>query len=222
MNLRITCDFDGTITTKDTVNALLAAYALPAWLDIEEEWCAGRIGSRECLAKQTELLRLRPEVLDAYLDAVETDPMAAAFFAACAARGYAVSVVSDGYDWAIRRVLAKAGVKGAPIVANRLVHRGDDRWVVRFPFSAPGCGSGVCKCRASEARQLRVHIGDGRSDFCAAEHADLVFAKGQLLDHMTSLGIAVVPFSTFSDIIDRLDHVPAMLEAAAAASQRTA
>jgi len=40
-------DFDGTITQRDATDVILEAYADPGWLRIEEEWKAGRIGSRD-------------------------------------------------------------------------------------------------------------------------------------------------------------------------------
>ncbi|PYS76594.1 MAG: phosphatase, partial [Acidobacteria bacterium] len=40
-------DFDGTISERDAIDAMLEAFAAPEWLAVEEEWQAGRIGSRE-------------------------------------------------------------------------------------------------------------------------------------------------------------------------------
>ena len=45
MTLSISCDFDGTITRSDTVDAILEQFALPQWTDVEAEWAAGKIGS---------------------------------------------------------------------------------------------------------------------------------------------------------------------------------
>ena len=47
-------DFDGTISERDAIDALLEAFADSRWLVIEEEWKAGRIGSRECLREQAQ------------------------------------------------------------------------------------------------------------------------------------------------------------------------
>ncbi len=200
MQFSISCDFDGTITLVDTVNALLKEFAEPHWLEIEEAWCAGKMGSRECLAQQTKLLRIQPDKLDAYLDQVAFDPDVKGFFDDCLLQGLPVTVVSDGYDWAIRRVLSRIGVRGTPIVANRLVHTGDDRWAVLFPHSAQNCGSGVCKCAAANAKTQMVHIGDGRSDVCVSDLADIVFAKGHLLTSRTERGLDSIPFERFSEI----------------------
>jgi 2-hydroxy-3-keto-5-methylthiopentenyl-1-phosphate phosphatase len=200
MTFSISCDFDGTITTTDTVFALLTEFAEPQWLEIEDDWRAGRFGSRECLAQQTKLLRIQPDKLDAYLDDVAVDPDVKGFFDDCFTRGLPVTVVSDGYDWAIRRVLSRIGVRGVPIIANRLVHIGDDRWAVLFPHAAQNCGSGVCKCAAANAQALMVHIGDGRSDVCVSDLADVVFAKGHLLESRNARGLDSTPFERFSQI----------------------
>jgi 2,3-diketo-5-methylthio-1-phosphopentane phosphatase len=215
MTFSISCDFDGTITLTDTVFALLTEFAEPQWLEIEDDWRAGKFGSRECLAQQTRLLRIQPDRLDAYLDDVPVDPDVKGFFDDCFMRGLPVTVVSDGYDWAIRRVLSRIGVRGVPIVANRLVHIGDDRWAVLFPHSAQNCGSGVCKCAAANAQALMVHIGDGRSDVCVSDLADIVFAKGHLLENRNERGLDSTPFERFSQIRAMLPELAALTPAPA-------
>ena len=57
MSCHVFVDFDGTIVPLDATNELLGRYADAEWLEIEEEWQAGRIGSRECMERQVALLR---------------------------------------------------------------------------------------------------------------------------------------------------------------------
>jgi 2-hydroxy-3-keto-5-methylthiopentenyl-1-phosphate phosphatase len=45
-----------------------------------------------------------------------------------------------------------------------------------------------------------VYIGDGRSDFCIAEEADLLFARSVLARHCVDNGLPFVAFETFSDV----------------------
>ncbi len=207
MRFSVSCDFDGTITLVDTVDALLEQFAAPGWLDVEAQWQAGKLGSRECLAEQTKLLRMTPGDLDAWLDEREVDEDVAGFFADCGRMGIPVSVVSDGYDWVIRRILFRMGLYDTPITANRLIWMGDDCWTARFPFSQPSCGSGVCKCSVVGAQASLVHIGDGRSDICVSNAADIVFAKGHLLDVRNRLGLESVPFERFSEVRAMLPHL---------------
>ena len=68
--VRVLLDFDGTVTQVDTVDRLLGCFATAAWLDVEKDWEAGRIGSRACLEQQTALMRATPEALDALIETV--------------------------------------------------------------------------------------------------------------------------------------------------------
>jgi 2-hydroxy-3-keto-5-methylthiopentenyl-1-phosphate phosphatase len=196
----ISCDFDGTITCDDTVQAMLTRFAGPQWLEIEAEWVDGRIGARVCLERQTELLRVTPAELDAWVDQRAVDPHAQAFFAECARLGLEVRIVSDGYDWVIRRVMARLGLQNLPVFANRLVSSGGDRWTLQSPFAAEGCASGTCKCAIVSKTQPRLHIGDGRSDMCVSDICEVVFAKASLLATRTARGLSSKPFTSFADI----------------------
>ena len=75
----VICDFDGTITLKDSTDLLLRRFAGPAWLDIEKEWLAGQIGSRECLERQLQLARADEEDLTILLEEIPLDPAFPAF-----------------------------------------------------------------------------------------------------------------------------------------------
>ncbi|WP_256375876.1 MtnX-like HAD-IB family phosphatase [Caulobacter sp. S45] len=196
----ISCDFDGTITCDDVVQSMLARFAGPQWLEVEAEWEAGRIGSRTCLELQTRMLRVSEADLADWVDQRAVDVQVRAFFADCARLKLDVRIVSDGYDWVIRRVMARLGLEDIPVVANRLVYEGEGRWSVDFPYAAEGCVSGTCKCLAVSRVHPRLHIGDGRSDMCVSDVCDLVFAKSSLLASRMDRGLASIPFTSFADI----------------------
>jgi 2-hydroxy-3-keto-5-methylthiopentenyl-1-phosphate phosphatase len=200
VNLHLLVDFDGTIAMIDTVDALLSMHAEDAWLEIEQEWVHGKIGSREAMAQQVALLKLDSTALDAFIDSVVLDPGFQTFVALCRERQLPVTVVSDGIDHVVTRVLARHNVPFT-VRANHLVQTAGERWALSFPFSADGCTSGNCKCKAPTAPgSLRVLIGDGRSDFCAAGTVDLCLAKGKLIDHCRQAGIPHVAFRDFHDV----------------------
>ena len=56
-------DFDGTIAPSDATDMLFEQFADPSWREVEEEWQAGVIGSRECMTRQVSLLRATPQEL---------------------------------------------------------------------------------------------------------------------------------------------------------------
>jgi 2,3-diketo-5-methylthio-1-phosphopentane phosphatase len=200
-SVRVFVDFDGTISVGDTTDLILERFADPSWLAVEADWVAGRIGSRECLARQIDLIRATPEALDAFARDSAIDPHFAGFAALCAANGLPVAVVSDGLDRVAAAMLARAGVE-LPVIANHLDWLGADRWRLGFPHAREDCRAtaGHCKCAtlAAEPGGLRVLIGDGRSDFCAAATADLVIAKGALALYCGNNAIPFEPFVDFA------------------------
>lgn len=203
MRWSILCDFDGTISREDVIDALLEKYGRPGWQSLEAQWRAGHIGSRECMQGQVRLLALDRATLDAHLDQVQIDPGFAAFVGQVHAAGLPLRIVSDGMDYAIHRILANHGLPALPVVANQLRWCGD-HWELTSPHQADGCRSGTCKCsfaaqaRASQAPRVLM-IGDGASDFCVAGRADFVFAKHRLRTHCSDAGIAHAAIDSFHD-----------------------
>jgi 2-hydroxy-3-keto-5-methylthiopentenyl-1-phosphate phosphatase len=201
-SVRVFVDFDGTVSVGDTTDLILEAFADPSWKTIEADWVAGRIGSRECLARQIDLVRASPAALDAFAHDAMIDPHFAGFTALCGAYGLPMTIVSDGLDRIATAMLARAGLR-IPVVANHLEWQGGRRWRLGFPHAREDChaAAGNCKCAtlAAAPDTLRVLVGDGRSDFCAAAGADLVIAKGSLGEHCRRSGIAYEPFANFAD-----------------------
>ena len=203
--------------TCDTTDFLFERFALPAWHDVEEEWASGRIGSRECMARQVGLLRATPAQIAAAVAELTMDAGFAGFLAVCRRHGLPTMVVSDGLDIVIEATLARHGLD-VPFRANHLVHAGADRWRLEFPYARAACASGAghCKCASAEEADdcLKIVVGDGRSDFCVAGRADLVLAKSKLIDECLSAGIPHLPFSGF-------DEATALLEGWLAATPST-
>lgn len=195
-------DFDGTIAPVDTTDLLLEQFADPAWHAVEDEWRAGVIGSRECLARQVDLIRATPQQMDAFVREIEIDPGLPDFIALCRLHGMRATVVSDGLDRTVGAVLARFGID-VPYFANHLEWVGDDRWRLTFPHARGDCRalSGNCKCQFAEAvtGSRRILVGDGRSDFCIAERVDMVLAKGSLVAHCRSSELPHFAFTKFDE-----------------------
>ncbi|SEQ31131.1 Haloacid Dehalogenase superfamily, subfamily IB, phosphoserine phosphatase-like/2,3-diketo-5-methylthio-1-phosphopentane phosphatase [Solimonas aquatica] len=210
----VICDFDGTIATIDVTDELLARFAAPEWRALEQQWQDGAISARDCMAAQVRLLRAARADLYAQLTRVHLDPGFAGFVAECHSRALPLSIVSDGLDLAIRRVLAHHRLPRLPIYANRLLATDREHYRLEFPHARPGCsaGSGVCKCAVAQAQGANrvLLIGDGRSDFCLAARADFVFAKGRLAEHCEQRQIPHRRFLQFSQLhyllSELLDH----------------
>lgn len=209
---QIICDFDGTIALDDVTDLLLERFALPEWRIIEDDWKAGLIGSRECMVRQVDLLRVPLEALDHCLDTVAIDPGFPAFVTLCEQTGVALRIVSDGLDYAIRRILGRFQLGHLPIFANRLALTEPGRYRLSFPNATDSCakGSGTCKCRLATPDRVgdfRILIGDGASDYCAAASVDLVLAKDALLSHCRAQGLPHVAFADFTEAAHLLRQI---------------
>jgi 2,3-diketo-5-methylthio-1-phosphopentane phosphatase len=195
-------DFDGTIVPQDATDRILDAFAPPSWLDIEAEWKAGRIGSRECLSRQVALLRAEPKALDDLIATFDIDPGFPDFIGFCRAEGLGLSIVSDGMDRAVQGVLDRHGID-LPFTANALTPVGATGWTLGFPHRKPSCvsQSGNCKCAAAMAAGApsTVMVGDGRSDFCISNRATFVLAKGALADHCSKSNLPHRRFNVFTE-----------------------
>ena len=207
LKCRLLVDFDGTIAPLDTTDLLLERFAAPPWRDIEEDWKAGRIGSRECMVRQIDLVRASQAEMDEFVAGIEIDPEFPSFATRCTRLGHSIAVVSDGLDRTVDAVLRRHDLD-LPHYANHLEWRGDDRWRLTFPHARSDCRalSGNCKCNftAGAPRVVSIVVGDGRSDFCVASRADLVLAKGSLLDHCIETGLPHFAFADFAEATEIL------------------
>jgi len=210
MHWHIVCDFDGTITRSDVIDNILQRFADPVWEDIEAQWLAGDIGSRECLSRQLSLVRATPAQLLAYFDTVEIDPDFPDFVDLVRERGATIEVVSDGIEQGIARILSRNYCTLLPILANRLRQTGQDSWRIDFPYSSDACraASGNCKCKSTPIDRRVLVIGDGQSDMCVASSADFVFAKGRLAEHCEREGIPYALFDSFAELPTLLARLP--------------
>ncbi len=210
-------DFDGTITRRDVVDVILETYADERWIEIERQWRAGRIGSRDCLRAQMALVRATRRELDALVDSVEVDLGLAPLLEACARRRLAVNIVSDGFDYCIRRVLERPRLglqrllRGVRVCASRLEVDGRGRLRLGFPYFQETCEHGCATCKPALMGMLNgagapsVFVGDGLSDRYAAACADLVFAKSSLAVYCREEGIEHVVYENLSEVAARLD-----------------
>ncbi len=213
----VVSDFDGTITQLDVTDQILAQLAHPSWRDVEREWALGTIGSRECLERQIALVEASAQELNAVIDTIDLDPHFSAFHRFTRRKHLPFYIASDGFDYVIRRLLKRNGLRGlfrngSRLFASALRVEGR-RLLLSFEYSKKPCVHGCATCKAAllrrlgEKRQPVVFIGDGMSDRFAVEAADVVFAKRQLLAYCREQGIACRAFETFKDIESGLEEL---------------
>lgn len=223
--LVVFCDFDGTITQADVTDCILEELADPSWREVEADWVRGLMGSRECLERQMALVRASAKELNALIDAIPLDPGFASFYRFTEKQDLPFYILSDGFDYVVRRVLRRAGVDGELRNGKHLFTSAmrveGSRVRVSFPHAASVCEHGCATCKAAIIRRIGrghqpiIFIGDGLSDRFAVEESDAIFAKKQLFLYCRKKEITCRPFETFREIETALD---ALLSSAPAKS----
>ncbi len=167
---------------------------------------------------------------------IHIDPAFMYFLNFCRMNDISLTIVSEGLDFYIDHMLLgkgqnipvranKAIIPGSEVIGRSDGGKGNDGAnggngsennegiQIRFftPLEDDDCGKcGNCKTgfleEQKEAGKTVIYIGDGRSDFCPAKKADIVFAKGHLARHLQSNNIEHNPFISFSDIVAAMEE----------------
>jgi len=207
----IVCDFDGTITLNDTLGLVVLHYAPQIWDSMEEKLQSGEMSLMEVMYEEFRHIRAtEEEVVELVLAEAGLRPGFSEFVDWVEEQGHELIVVSAGFRVLIDPVLAEAGL-------HRLhVHAGDalfspEGTALSFPPSSADCidSCGHCKTETIEAHAPfagpLVYIGDGYSDRCAAEVADVIFARDDLAVYLRSRGVPFHPFEDFFEVRAVLD-----------------
>jgi 2-hydroxy-3-keto-5-methylthiopentenyl-1-phosphate phosphatase len=202
----ILCDFDGTVAADDVGNLLFEKFSNDGGTDrVVGQWERGEISSRECLEREAEMTRANRDQLDRFIIERRLDPYFKDFHDFAKKRGMEVVIMSDGLDYYIESLLLRNGLGEIDVFANRLRIEGDILRI-EFPhYDLLGCEDCAC-CKTHHLYRYRekgyfvVYVGDGLSDTCPSAAADMVFAKGSLLEFCQKTGIDHIKFRNFRDV----------------------
>lgn len=204
-------DFDGTITQQDVGALLFNTYSKNESKKIVSLWLKGEIGSRECLEKECELIKITSSELRNFALAQKIDEQFPAFVDLCKREKHKLVILSDGLDFYIKLILEKYGLDEIPFYSNLLRFENGDL-DLEFPYFDRGCGT-CGNCKSYHLKSLKgkagnvVYIGDGLSDKCVVKEAEIVFAKHDLREFCIKESIQHFSFTDFGDVIDTFRDV---------------
>lgn len=206
---RIYCDFDATVTVNDVWDSIFKTFGKPNAFTVWEKFNTGEYSAAQCITEAcasvengnaqavAEMFRAQ-ELRTGFLEFVDF----------CKAEELEITIVSDGFSMYIRSILAQHGLY-IPYFTNTIELQTDGTLSVEFPHSRESCRRcGACKCGAivttSADDDTIVYIGDGYSDVCPIEIADVVFARDMLRSFCGKKGIPYHSFEDFYTIIEIL------------------
>jgi 2,3-diketo-5-methylthio-1-phosphopentane phosphatase len=204
--IAILCDFDGTVARDDVGHLLFRKFTDSRLTDeVVHRWKRGEISSRECLEREAALAKISKKELDEFILLRKLDPYFKDFIDFAVKRGMEVAIVSDGLDYYIEKMLLRNGSAHVDFFANKL-NLSNGTLKITFPFydllECTDCGN--CKTFHLERYRRKgyyiVYVGNGLSDTCPSQSADLVFAKGDLQAFCRENDIHHITFKNFRDV----------------------
>jgi 2,3-diketo-5-methylthio-1-phosphopentane phosphatase len=198
-------DFDGTVTEQDLLDEIALTFGdEEVYREVDEGLDENRLTLHDVLRREFEPVRAPlPEVQRWVLENVRVRPGFREVVELARERGWRFVVVSSGFRELIEPVLEREGLADVELLSNS-VEPDPSGWRVRFRTDevCETCGE---PCKRSTAAALAdgtelVYVGDGYSDRCAAELADLVFARRGLAGYLAERGVPFEPFDDFHSI----------------------
>ncbi|MCB0881528.1 MAG: MtnX-like HAD-IB family phosphatase [Thermoleophilia bacterium] len=208
--LVIACDFDGTITERDTLNLLVREFGDGAvWDAMEPDVRAGRTSVEH--AMQAEFATVRVSEADAVRWVREHAGIRAGFTECVAwarAHGHGFVVLSNGFGVLIRDVLGGLGLGDLPVHSHECAFTPEGSAIAWTERGEP-CPLCSRPCKRHDLARVRgdarvVYVGDGISDLCVAQAADIIYARADLADYLKSRGVPFRPFRDFHQIVTDL------------------
>ena len=208
----VLCDFDNSAVKENVAELLLDRFSSEGPLQDQRQ----QVRRRELTLKDYQecafsLVREERETLKQY--SAEHATLREGFVELaeyCKERGIELAIVSCGLDFYVEGVLERHGLEEIPYYAVEVNFSGQGMGYT-YRYTKPDCQDwGTCKCRVLEQYRNQSHqviyVGDGRSDLCVAQKADLVLARTQLLEFCQDKGIPHRPLRDFHDVIDELEQ----------------
>jgi 2-hydroxy-3-keto-5-methylthiopentenyl-1-phosphate phosphatase len=210
MKQLILCDFDGTINIRDMGYILVNQFTSGNWEPIDRDFREGKIGSREAYSRIAKILEGNESTILRFVqEHSNIDPSFPIFYQYCREKDIDIKIVSDGLDFYIEKILENQHLSEIPFYANCTHFRDGGGIDISFPHSEEQCGlCGTCKKKLIQIHRKEYDsiffVGNGFSDRCAAQEADLAFAKDSLYTYCIEQDIPCHFFKDFQEVLNDL------------------
>lgn len=216
--IKIYIDFDGTISKNDIGNKLFKKFGGNGVNQIIDDYINEKINAIEFYEKLINTCRpISKTELISFINEQEIDQTFIEFLSFCESVNKCqkildLCILSDGFDLYIEPLLKKHKINNLKYFANKLNLNEDGTLKAEFPYTDEECTRCAC-CKRNHLLTLSadddiiVYIGNGYSDQCAVNFADIVFARDRLQVYCQKKNISYYLYNNFSDIINRLDEI---------------
>lgn len=208
--LAILVDFDDTAAQQNVAETLLKEFGGDGWQGFRESFRNGTMNLRNYQEKAFNEIETPLEEMGAALaELAWMRPGFKDLNSYCQSNEIQLSIVTNGLEFYVDAVLQEAKLRSVPSYSVG-VSGAPKKLEYSYPYATEECWEwGNCKCKVLFEHRNGganiIYIGDGRSDLCAAQQADFVFARSTLLEHCKELGLPHQEFSDFHDVLARIE-----------------
>jgi 2,3-diketo-5-methylthio-1-phosphopentane phosphatase len=202
-------DFDGTVTEADMLDRVCWEFGDQAvYREVDEALDRGEIRLVDDISRKLATVRAPlDEVVDWVRAVARVRPGLDELVRFARARDERVAIVTSSFHELVEPVLGRL-VPQVELVANRLDPRRQG-WRAYFHDLEP-CATCGEPCKRGPVARLGagevVYVGDGFSDRCVAQAADMVFARDGLATYLDERGVDYEPYDDFHDVLETLER----------------
>jgi 2-hydroxy-3-keto-5-methylthiopentenyl-1-phosphate phosphatase len=215
--IAVFCDFDGTITEKDNIIAIMKKFAPPEWELLKDDILSERMSIREGVGRLFSLLpsSKKEEIITYAIENVKIREGFADFVKFLKEQNIPLYIVSGGIDFFVHPILETYG-PFAGVYCNVADFSGEYINILWPNACDEQCENDCGCCKPSIIRSLKedfykVVIGDSVTDLQAAKQADLVIARELLLEKSEEYGLNYREFVTFYDVNKHMSQVEELI-----------
>ena len=202
-------DFDGTISRGDFPIILLDTFCKLDWRELDHRFRQGEMTLHELIHTEVRNLDIDQEGLAEFAKkTIKFRPGFWEFYNAVMERNFNLIILSEGLKEYIAPFFRDSNVA---IYANECNEEDDGSLTLITPYEDDECKDcGNCKKNIVESfiekEDFVIYIGDGESDYCAAQYANLRFARGPLAKHLERKHLEFVLFEDFFDVLEIIER----------------
>lgn len=192
---QVFCDFDGTITSRDSIVFLTEYFGAGKKYRTEMLAAikAGSLTVAEAIQQELATVKVTWEEAKSALQAnIYVDPSFPGFVQWCKQQGYSLTVVSSGMKPVVDLFVGDLGI---PRFAHSVTPSPQGWRYTREIQNDKEVILGAARRNGSLA-----YIGDGTSDVAAIPFADTLFAKSYLAEYCSRKEIQFFPYDSFDDV----------------------
>jgi 2-hydroxy-3-keto-5-methylthiopentenyl-1-phosphate phosphatase len=206
----VQCDFDGTVTEKDTSFFLLDTFGQGDWRRLLRDYKEHRISVGEFNTKAFAMVKAdKPTLLGALKGEVKVRVGFHDLVNYCREKGFRLVIVSNGVDFYITAVLKDLGLENIEVHAAQASFNPEGMKVHYVGPDGKKLDDSFKEAYIKSFLKLGyrvIYLGNGDSDIAPAKYANYVFATGDLLAYSTENGLNYKPFENFSDVVRDLEQ----------------